>query len=193
LGERNIGKARARFWKHMKRDPALSEAMYRAAKSAFQALFRAHPEHFYYCSLVTSGMANVPGLTAWSKEALHAAVSNESDPEGAMRDLKWSYGESPYFCFGEEYFRPVEALLLGRPRLDEGVWEEEFDLRLEAMEAAMRRLDEEGVFGSGTQRERVLINVEVMPPDWTNTERAKRLNPPEALRDWLAENSEEPD
>ncbi|WP_416638899.1 DUF4303 domain-containing protein [Pseudomonas sp. OHS18] len=52
------------------------------------------------------------------------------------------------------------------------------------------RLDEHGVFGSGQARERLAINLEVMPPDRTNTERALRLSPPPALTQWLAEPAE---
>ena len=35
-----------------------------------------------------------------------------------------------------------------------------------------------------------MINVEVVPPDHTNTERAIRLNPPEAITQWLADAAE---
>jgi hypothetical protein len=66
----------------------------------------------------------------------------------------------------------------------------EFELRLRAMERALARLDAEGVFGTGARRHRLVINAEVMPPDFTNTERALRLNPEESLKDWLAECAE---
>ncbi len=45
------------------------------------------------------------------------------------------------------------------------------------MEKAMVRLDATSIFGKGNERESIYINVEVIPPDHTNTERAKRLNP----------------
>ena len=63
---------------------------------------------------------------------------------------------------------------------------------MSAMEEAMARLDQAGLFGTGSKRAHIVINVEVMPPDYTNTERAKRLNPPEALVDWLKEAAEDP-
>ena len=62
--------------------------------------------------------------------------------------------------------------------------------RVAAMEEAMRTLDVEHVFGVGAQRDAIVINVEFTPPDWTNTQRAKRLNPSAALVDWLAEKAE---
>jgi hypothetical protein len=53
-------------------------------------------------------------------------------------------------------------------------------------------LDGEGLFGRGAARSQIVINVEVAPPDSTNTERAVRLNPPEAVGTWLAEAAEGP-
>ena len=57
----------------------------------------------------------------------------------------------------------------------------------------MKRLDNKGLFGEGEKRKNIVINVEVMPPDYTNTERALRLNPSESLTEWLATAAEEPD
>ncbi|MFI2410671.1 DUF4303 domain-containing protein [Streptomyces sp. NPDC018947] len=55
------------------------------------------------------------------------------------------------------------------------------------METAVARLDAEGLFGTGADRHRVVVAVEVVPPDTGNDERVLRLNPPEALADWLEE------
>jgi hypothetical protein len=66
----------------------------------------------------------------------------------------------------------------------------EWQFRVGAMEAAMAALDHEGLFGRGPERSRMLINVEVAPPDASNTERAVRLNPADAVQQWLAEASE---
>ena len=52
-------------------------------------------------------------------------------------------------------------------------------------------LDNEGLFGTGEQRLKIVINVEVMPPNYGNTLRALRLNPREALNTWLEEIAEE--
>ena len=54
----------------------------------------------------------------------------------------------------------------------------------------MTRLDRAGVFGTGPKRAGIVVNVECMPPDRTNVERALRLNPPEALEVWLREAAE---
>lgn len=86
------------------------------------------------------------------------------------------------------------SLFLARLEMDcedDDQWEREYELRLSAMEAALARLDNEGIFGTGDERHSIYVNAEVMPPDCANTERARGLNPKEALTAWLAEAAEE--
>ncbi len=45
----------------------------------------------------------------------------------------------------------------------------------------MKKLDQNGFFGTGAQRENVLINVEIAPPDGTEYGSALRLNPRSSL------------
>lgn len=67
----------------------------------------------------------------------------------------------------------------------------EVDYRVGAMEEAIARLDADGVFGAGQARRSVLVLVEFMPQDASNTERAVRLNPAGPLLDaWLDEAAE---
>lgn len=172
----------------------LADAIESAARKAITKLFNDHPgHHYYYLSLITVGEAFAPNLAAWSVEALEEAVKCYVDKEDARFGLKWSYADSPGFCYGEEFFDVVKKLFAMRPGIESlhgAAWESEYELRLRAMETAMRNLDEQGLFGVGEQRLKIVINVEVMPPDFTNTLRAMRLNPPEAIRDWLAEAAE---
>ena len=58
------------------------------------------------------------------------------------------------------------------------------------MESALNKLDSEGLFGQGAERNNTVINVEFMTPDTSNAERAKRLNPAACLDSWLREASE---
>ena len=166
-----------------------------AAGKAIVSLFHDHNENFYYCSLITDGEGHCPIVSAWSWEALERMAQKEDDPEEAEYFYKWSYADSPYFAYGEEYFSEVSKLFLENIErmedMDEDTYEQEFDLLLHIMECVMAELDEEGLFGSGEQRKKIVVNAEVMPPDYTNTERALRLNPPEALTDWLEECAEE--
>lgn len=76
--------------------------------------------------------------------------------------------------------------------LENDDWNRELDVRLNAMELAMKMLDDEGVFALNQPRESVCVLVEVMPPDEINTEIALRLNRAEspAMQAWLAEAAE---
>ena len=171
----------------------LEELIYDAAKAAFVELFDRN-EHFYYCSLTTTGEAHPPVVSAWSKEALQRISDDDPEPEEAYFDLKWSYADSPYYEFGKQHFAAVNAAFQERPKMSEAMsnteWQTEYDFRLNAMERAMKRLSDEGFFGEGERREKVAVLVEVMPPDETNTARAKRLNPPSAIAEWLEEAAE---
>ena len=167
----------------------------KAVQNAVVSLFQEYPEHFYYCSLITDGEAHAPILSAWSLEALKNRLEQEENPDQARLELKWSYADSPYCGYGEKYFDDVDKLFSERPLTGSAMpfykWDGEYQLRLRAMEKAMSKLDQRGIFGKGQVRNGIVINVEVMPPDYSNTERAFRLNPPEALSEWLQEASEE--
>lgn len=169
-------------------------AIYEAAGNAVRELFAKHNERFYYVTLTTSGDAVWTGLSAWSVEALDRAAAGSADLEHERNMLKWSYADSPYCLFGEAHFAHCNQLFIERGdssdfSTDEE-WFEEYDFRLDAMEQALRMLDNEGLFGTGEERNRIVIAAEVMPPDESNVERVTRMNPPAALVEWLAEAAE---
>ena len=171
---------------------ALRAAILAATRLTLADLFSAHQdERFYYIALITTGEGHTPFLTAWSREAL----ARESTKQGcAPEEIKWSYADSPYDILGEEHFAEVGRLLAARNEKfgidDNKDWSSELDLRLEAMTEALAQLDAEGIFGTVEKRLQLVLNVEVMPPDSANAERALRLNPKEALVEWLAEAGE---
>ena len=148
-------------------------------------------ERFYYFSITTTGEALAPVFSAWSVEALDRVVAEQGGGAELRDGLKWSYADSPYFDYRNDLFHEVNELFEARPKMDymmeDEAWKREFDLRLEAMEEAVVMLDSDGVFGSKTDRNEVMITVEIMPPDESNVQRAYRLNPPEAIEDWLRE------
>ena len=163
-----------------------------ATRSAVRALLAEHvDETFYYFSLITNGEGHAPQFVAWSKEALDIVVAREGD-EDLIWDYRWSYAESPYYRYGNEYYAPVRELWATRGELDpvdEEEWELEVGFRIGAMVDAMELLDREGLFGDAADRTCTVINVEWMPPDAANVLRARRLNPPESFALWLADNS----
>ncbi len=170
----------------------LSECISDAARAAFDQLRIAHPETFYYFALITSGEAFAPWPSAWSEEALEQACRADPEPDEARHLLRWSYADSPYCGFGEECFTKVNELFERRFSLDdlsEQAADVEYQFRLDAMEDAMVRLDNECFFGKGEVREKCMIHVEVMPPDQTNAERAIRMNSGVALTHWLRDNT----
>ncbi|MGC7560399.1 DUF4303 domain-containing protein [Pasteurella sp. PK-2025] len=151
-------------------------------------LFKQHPnENFYYISLITSGEAYSPILSAWSHEALSQQASSEEE----KILIKWSYADSPYTMYKNDFFYEVEEIFNRRDKNNISV--EEFNFRINAMTEAMKEADIDGIFGEGSKRLSLLINVEVMPPDKTNIERAIQLNPKnsEILPIWLEEAGEE--
>ncbi|WP_368655166.1 DUF4303 domain-containing protein [Ornithinibacillus sp. 4-3] len=187
----------------------LATVIANAARKAFKNLF-ANGESFYYCTLFTTGEGHEPYISAWSWEALEREANNpttwsrDSLHKGKIDNvvlskrkelMKWSYVDSPYYCSGEEHFQYVKKLFEARPssaQLDEEKWLIEWQLRLEAMELAMKILDKEGLFSLNQARELICILVEVMPPDEINTQIAKRLNEAYnlALQSWLSEAAE---
>ncbi|RSM74074.1 hypothetical protein DL991_30845 [Amycolatopsis sp. WAC 01375] len=161
----------------------LADALTTATRAVVTDLFRDNPGHtFYYVTLTTPGEAFGPALSAWSREALAQRVDAE--------DVRYSYADSPFSVVGEQYLKPVREMFAARPEVfdiaDDDASDAEFDLRLRAMETALRRLDDEGLFGVGVARENMLVLVEVVPDDEENVARARRLNPPgPALDAWL--------
>lgn len=164
----------------------LSDLIYEAAKNAFHELFKKN-EHFYYCVLLTTEEGFSPIISAWSWEALDK-YSKES-----IDTIKWSYADSPYYNFGSDYFNCVRQAFNNRltiDQLDDISWIEELKFRLNAMELAMKRLDNDGIFNITQPRKDIYINVELMPPDSSNVERALRLNNPHNITNWLNEAAE---
>ncbi|KFU76753.1 hypothetical protein BB31_34650 [Amycolatopsis lurida NRRL 2430] len=161
----------------------LADALTTATRAAVTDLFRDNPGHtFYYLTLTTPGEAFGPALSAWSREAL----AQRAD----AAEVRYSYADSPFSIVGEEYLTPVREMFAARPEVfdiaDDDASEAEFELRLRAMETALRRLADEGLFGVGEARANVLVLVEVVPDDEDNVARARRLNPPgPALDAWL--------
>ncbi len=173
-------------------DEALVIIIQEATQKALNQLFQAHNEKFYYCSLITTGEGLCPIISAWSEEALERVANEADNVEEAKYYLKWSYDESPYFAYGEEYFQGVNKLFLERMNKlkTDKEKDREIRLRINSMERVMHNLDMDGMFGCGDKRLGIVINAEFMPPDFTNTERVLRLNPKEALNQWLEEIAE---
>ncbi|WP_343615460.1 DUF4303 domain-containing protein [Flavobacterium sp.] len=166
----------------------LAEEIANAAEKSFLSLFE-NKENYYYCVLVTTGEALPPFISAWSFEALETFAKEISEEKANLS--KWFYGDSPYFNFEEENFKTVRELFYAREKKLDQDFFKEVDFRVEAMIVAMELLDKKGIFSLNQSRDKVYINVEVVPPDHSNTLRALRLNKKEDILDWLNEAAED--
>src|SRR4051812_25190597 len=170
---------------------AIRSAIADAAREAWTQLRAEHPtDDFYYFGLWTTPVAHRPAPTACSDEGLRIAA--ESSRRGAtpaeLSELRWAVNASPYDLFGDLAFARLEPLFeacgdpYDRPRpVNEAL--------LRAMEGALADLDAEGFFGSGEERQRIVLNVTMpaheRPAD--ALESARRLNPAGALTQYEAD------
>ena len=148
----------------------LSQVIERAARTYFEGLFeKVSVDDFYACVLMTTAdpVWAYPSACCW--EGLRVG-----SPELMWDPLGSRYCEPSAPCF-----QPVREAFLHRPELDvwdDKAWDDEVDLRLDAMVLALRRLDDAGLFGTGPSRERRLITVELVPPEEINVTLAEALN-----------------
>ncbi|WUI03031.1 DUF4303 domain-containing protein [Spirillospora sp. NBC_00431] len=166
-------------------------ALAESARAAFGEVRERHPgESFYFFALFTDAFAAYILPTSGSEEGLRRVAEKYVAEFGRTVEeqadgLRWSPVDSPYHMFGEDHFGPVLELLgrRGDPwqRDDDGL-DAEIDARFEACFQALAMLDEEGFFGRGAERERVLVNVlQGDQSDRSILENARRLNPPGAV------------
>ena len=163
----------------------LIEALVKAARAAFLSLKETTKEHFYFYAFIFDEGLH-PYISAWSYEALEKSIMEQQIPDEEKSWWKWDSADSPYADYGyDEFFGEVNELLDKRTDglSDDELYGIEWGVRIDSMEEAMKRLDGSGLFGTGKERECVVINVEQAPPDGDGSEysRALRLNPSSAL------------
>ena len=163
----------------------LIEALVNAARAAFLSLKETTKEHFYFYVFVFDQGLH-PYISAWSYEALEKSIIEQKISDEEKSWWKWACADSPYAVYGyDEFFGEVSELLDRRAGAlsKEELYGIEWFARIDFMEEAMKRLDDSDLFGTGKERECVVINVEQQPHDEASSEydRALRLNPPSAL------------
>lgn len=145
-----------------------------AARTAFTAIREGAPEEdFYFFALYTTEDGSYVCATAWSEAALASAVraSRKRDKRTGIAELtqrlRFSAPDSPYH---DTYGEGFAALPPGKKLHDVC-----FD--------ALRILDEDGFFGRGARRSKIIVNV--VYGDMSNERwmaHAARLNPLAALK-----------
>lgn len=163
----------------------MTEVFKEAFKKSVEALKEDRKEDFYfYVFIFDEGLR--PYFSAWSKEAYEKSLVEDEVAEKDKAWWKWDFADSPYCAYRhEEFFAGSDKLLAEREsEMDEEyLYDHEWYTRMDSMTEALKRLEEEGFFGIGEDRESVVINVEQAPPDGKERERAAHLNPPSDLLD----------
>lgn len=153
-------------------------AFMEAVSNACLSLKKMHKEHFYYYAFIFDESLH-PHISAWSYEALEKSMIENKITDEEKDWWKWDYSDSPNAVYGyDEYFQEVNELLDQREDSisSDELYDIEWDIRVDSMEEAMKRLDQSGLFGSREDRNNVVINVELAPPDGSEYKRALRLN-----------------
>lgn len=152
-----------------------------ATRAAWTELRTSYPnEHIYGFALYTTSEASYIAPTAYTEEGLAevaARYAGESggDPAKEAESLRFSPCDSPRHLLGESHFAAVERVLAKMSKNPARCIEACFD--------ALSSLDAEGLFGQGSARESIVLNV--LQGDQSNrsvVENARRLNPPGVLQ-----------
>ncbi|MFG2087540.1 MULTISPECIES: DUF4303 domain-containing protein [unclassified Spirillospora] len=167
-----------------------------AARAAFTEAREKHPDDSFYCfALFTDAFAAYVLPTCMSEGGLAQVARHYAEESGRPLDeeaasLRWAPVDSPHHMLGEEHFDGVLELLQSRgdpwqlvdkDERDDEEFDDEVNLRFEACFRALALLDDEGLFGSGTVREQVVVNVlQGDQSDRSILGNARRLNPPAA-------------
>lgn len=178
-----------------KYDEELVKSFITSAGNAFKSLKENYQEHFYYYAFIFDEGLH-PYISAWSYEALKKFIVDNKINYDEEKWWKWNYSDSPYAVYGyDDFFHNTAELLDKRASLlsiDE-LYDIEWNIRINSMQEAMKRLDNSGLFRTKNNRKNVIINVEVAPPDYHEYYRASILNPESTLLSEYLENCELPE
>ncbi len=186
----------------------MEKILYEEAKDTFsQIRDDLSDQHIYSMALYTTDGLGYLSPTCSTFEGLEQVAiryqTNERYKNQSLDQLKtllkWSYADSPYHLLHEdmmdESFKIMlefdEALSAAYDDEDEGSEEKGDQLLRIAFSTCvkvLRNLDEEGIFGRGEYRERIVLNIAM--GDQSNESRiqfARLLNPPATAERFAAE------
>lgn len=160
-------------------DAALAASLAQATRSALAELPARVAAELCLVALVTTG----EGLRPFLGVTVHGPG-------------RWDLADSDHAIVGDAHLQALTGAWEARGHLldlDDGQAEAELAVRLATLEAALRLLDQQALFGAGDERLGVLLLATLVPPDGTEAGYARRLNPGgPLLRAWLCEASESP-
>ncbi|MBA9898855.1 DUF4303 domain-containing protein [Burkholderia cepacia] len=157
-----------------------------AARVTYRALIAAHPyEHFYAFALYTDSGAMTVVPAANSDEGLKRirermeVADDEKAPEFTWATAEWAYESAE-----ADSFNPL-CKKLADTVLGSTIPETRFDAFFKALQRdmieALRQLDQEGLFGTGAEREKITLFVTISDDNGAEeleNRSAKILNPP---------------
>jgi Domain of unknown function (DUF4303) len=159
---------------------ALGLEIHEAARKVFDDLKKAHPEEevYAYALYTDSGAMTVLG-SANSVRGFEKAISQQPDTSPAtLAYYKWATSEWAYEGWKSSYFNEIsEQLRTSKDRADFSSFKRNI---LASMKGALKKLDEEGFFGTGAEREKVVLFISVTDDDSAESvenESAILLNP----------------
>ncbi len=162
-----------------------------AARRAFDEVRHLHAdESFYVFALHTSDEATYAVPSANSEEGLRRKLA-EYAKEGFAADeqtLRWNACDWVYHTAGKNYFSEVQQFIddaINKVGAETSVaaWERRTKRLFEVFLHSLRDLDAEGFFGSGEERNRILLLLTIGDCDQdTILTWAKQLNPPAAFQ-----------
>lgn len=166
----------------------LIEHIAQATASVFSALKSEHPnEHFYAFALYTDSSAMSVLAAGNSEQALEDILKNADDrsPESDAY-YRWASSEWAYEAFHGAEFKGVSKTVRESP--DRSNFSKfKADVHA-AMIEALRKVDADGVFGTGADRENIIIFVTITDDDnaeQLENDSAKLLNSPAAYQRFL--------
>lgn len=202
--------------------PAIRATARDAARRAFQTVREAHPDERFYAFALCSDHEEIGGMSASAntEEGLQRKLDRRSKRKKEYREqekaalaaagiawddylnyYRWNLPEWAYHCIECADFvplihmlsDPLENLEEDPEESDPEGFNEHRAQVCASMILAMKDLDDEGFFGSGAERESIVLFAYLLePPEtyWFALESARRLNPPSVFegfrKQWLA-------
>jgi hypothetical protein len=165
---------------------ALEATMLAELRAAWTALRGRHPgERFYSFGLYTTDLADYLMVTASTEEGLSEVTQRYvtqtgSDPSAQRAVLRWSPADSPLHGEGEGLLAESDRLRRAGPDPydDTPDADEAISLLFDVAIQSLQRLDREGTFGEGREREQLVLGI--WKGDQSDDERvefASLLNP----------------
>ena len=145
----------------------LRAAMIAELRAAWTALQQAHPaERFYSFGVYTAPCAEYLMVTASTEEGLAAATKTYHAQDGRHRtlrrvSLRWSPCDSPLHEEGQELLTRSDAVRQSGPDPYDDTAEGEAAVALvfEVVVEALQALDRANTFGTGEERQRIVLGV----------------------------------